>query len=801
MKRTVKKLVAVMLAGLFMMSASVAGLPTGIFKIEKVYGANEIAINTTNFPDPLICQILSDKYDNDNDGCIDNVADVTHISTYENDYTITSLAGIEKFTELRILQIFRSTFEAVDLTACTKLQTLTIANNQNLTTVNVTGLEDIYTLSLYNNPKLYQIIGVNNLPSLLNVDLYKTALTSLDMTASRELRNLYIYSCQLETLNVAGLSRLTYLSCYDNKLTELNLEGCTSLAKLYCGDNNWTSEEPIKLGDIYNLTEYTCNTTKDTSQKIKKVTIQPDSKLVKIDVSGNAISSLDVTNATLLQELTCTDNPLKELKVNNSSLSVLTVGSNEAENVCLTVDVTNCPALTKLVASGSIASVVVNNANLETVNVNSTHLWTLDLSNVPALKFLTVKEVNELVMGNRAKLRYISIENVELERLDLSNCNELYNVTVKKMPKLSAVDLTGCVAMQYVSVYNCEKLRNLSIKDSAVLRSVNVSNETSSMYGGSCLMALDLNPNVTDVRISNVGVVKFSVTERSYDLKNLLPTLDGSKISNVKGGTYIENELPITDTVISGIHPGNYIYYDYDCGNGQIMDCKLWVNSAVNSWVSTLTMEDWTYGKKSSEPYAEAMWGTVKYTYSDSATGTFTKTKPTKVGKWYVKAEVSGNNYYEALNPMVKSFEIHKATPEYTLPTNLKGYVGQTLADVKLPEGFQWRGSANNVLARPGKVGSVISYPLMYVPEDTDNYVTVYNLSVFVEVITSGDINGDDVINVADAVALKKVLAGINENIVEADSDVNMDGVINVTDAVILMKFLAGQDVEMGVAS
>ena len=33
---------------------------------------------------------------------------------------------------------------------------------------------------------------------------------------------------------------------------------------------------------------------------------------------------------------------------------------------------------------------------------------------------------------------------------------------------------------------------------------------------------------------------------------------------------------------------------------------------------------------------------------------------------------------------------VRKAIPEYEVPTNLEATVGQTLSDIKLPEGFEW---------------------------------------------------------------------------------------------------------------
>ena len=465
MKRTVTKLVAVMLAVLMLVSASVAGLPNGIFKIEKVYGANEIGINQTNFPDAALCNYLSENYDSDNDGCIDDVADVTQIMIGSSS-EVTSLAGIEKFNMLISIYVYNCKFEAVDLTACTNLGIVYFQSEDSIKTVNVTGLTDVWSLSI-TSTALNSVVGIENLPSLKYLTLSKTALTSLDLRNNTQLINVNVSNSNLETLLVKGVSSMTRLWCYSNRLTELDLEGCTSLVVLSCGDNNWNSAEPLNLSDIYNISDLSCGSSKDTSAKIQKLTIPSGSKLTRLYVDGNGLTSLDVTAATNLQYLSCEDNPLTTLNINNAALQYLYTGSNAAENISLVVNTTNCPALTTLGVSGSVANVIIDNANLNTVNVNSTHLWTLDVSNAPALASLTVVDVNELILSNN-KLRYVKLEGTESESLDFSGCSELYYISLTNMASLSSVNFTGCVAMKEISMKDCNKIKMMSVADSQV---------------------------------------------------------------------------------------------------------------------------------------------------------------------------------------------------------------------------------------------------------------------------------------------------------------------------------------------
>lgn len=80
---------------------------------------------------------------------------------------------------------------------------------------------------------------------------------------------------------------------------------------------------------------------------------------------------------------------------------------------------------------------------------------------------------------------------------------------------------------------------------------------------------------------------------------------------------------------------------------------------------------------------------------------------------------------------------------------------------------------------------------------DMQNWLTqrIAKLNVtFAEtVFVTGDVNGDGVVNISDAVALLRYLAGDESvNIIIGNSDMNGDGTVNISDAVTLLRRLAG---------
>ncbi len=74
---------------------------------------------------------------------------------------------------------------------------------------------------------------------------------------------------------------------------------------------------------------------------------------------------------------------------------------------------------------------------------------------------------------------------------------------------------------------------------------------------------------------------------------------------------------------------------------------------------------------------------------------------------------------------------VSKLTPEYTVPTNIKANIGDKLSDIELPSGFEW---VNDTTLE--ELGT-ITYKARYVPEDTNNYETVDDIDISVEVMNT----------------------------------------------------------------
>ena len=94
----------------------------------------------------------------------------------------------------------------------------------------------------------------------------------------------------------------------------------------------------------------------------------------------------------------------------------------------------------------------------------------------------------------------------------------------------------------------------------------------------------------------------------------------------------------------------------------------------------------------------------------------------------YTAVAVTSNGNYTLTNSTL-DYKILKAQPSYTIPTDLEAEEGQTLGDIKLPEGFTFKEDEETVLTE-GKYTTTVTYT----PEDTKNYDVVEGIEVTIKV-------------------------------------------------------------------
>ena len=181
----------------------------------RISAVKATAINSTNFPDDNFRSYIIETYDTDKD----NILSVDEIEAVSDmiiiDKGIESLAGIEFFTELEVLNCYNN-----------KLTSLDTSKNTALTNL-ICGKNKLTILDVSNNTVLsYLYCGGNQ-------------LTSLDVSKNAGLEFLVCSDNQMTSLDVSNNTALIYLYCSNNKLTSLDLESCNNLRILQCEGNTY----------------------------------------------------------------------------------------------------------------------------------------------------------------------------------------------------------------------------------------------------------------------------------------------------------------------------------------------------------------------------------------------------------------------------------------------------------------------------------------------------------------------------------------------------------------------------------
>ena len=127
--------------------------------------------------------------------------------------------------------------------------------------------------------------------------------------------------------------------------------------------------------------------------------------LTYLNVGGNQLTTLDVSNNTALTDLWVDNNRLTTLDVsNNTKLTDLDIGGNFGSNRLTTLDVSKNTALTLL-------------------DVSKNRLTTLDVSNNTALTYLGASgnQLTTLDVSKNTALTYLNAHNNQLTTLDVSS--------------------------------------------------------------------------------------------------------------------------------------------------------------------------------------------------------------------------------------------------------------------------------------------------------------------------------------------------------------------------------------------
>lgn len=338
------------------LQAQIVSIPNANFK------AKLLAAGPSNYT----AKNLSNAYfkiDANNDGEI-QTSEALQVGYLDVAYSnITSLEGIQSFTNLVSLNFEMNYVASINLTSLTHLYELKSGGNQ-FTTLNLNGLTNLYTLTCSGND--LTSLNVSGLTNLHYLDCSENALTSLNMF---NLDNIEYINCdgnQLTNLDVAYMPSLQNLYCRRNQISYIYLSGNTALQDFRCSNNNLFN---INLSGMDNLRYLDCEFNQLTSLDVSGKTF-----LRTIMCNHNLLWTLDISDCTFLDTLYCMFNPnMQSLYLKNESNELVEIiGNTSLSFICC--DASQLAAIQNRVSSAGLACVVSTDCSLAVDDFNTSKL-------------------------------------------------------------------------------------------------------------------------------------------------------------------------------------------------------------------------------------------------------------------------------------------------------------------------------------------------------------------------------------------------------------------------------------------
>ena len=248
--------------------------------------------------------------------------------------------------------------------------------------------------------------------------------------------------------------------------------------------------------------------------------------------------------------------------------------------------------------------------------------------------------------------------------------------------------------------------------------------------------ALKLENNQIKLTQTSSGETKFPVY-LGYDANNGTNAPDGSSAEIVAGNSAtftISNSVPTRTgyNFLGWATNKDATSAEYSSGGSITISSNttlyaVWKKISTfetNEFTQQLAITGWTYGETANTPTAGAKYGTIKYTYSNTADGTYTEEVPTNAGTYYVKATVEETADYSGLESNAVEFTI--------LPKTINTAITQLTAPVK------------NEVPQTEITTDEYTATVVWSPEVTDKFVynTVYTATITITPKTNYTVKG-----------------------------------------------------------
>ncbi|AXG71976.1 internalin-J [Kordia sp. SMS9] len=490
---------------------------------------------------------------------------------------IADLTGIEDFVALEALYCSDNSLTTLNVSNLTNLQTLWAVSN-NLTSIDLTNNPAITDIRIENNE--LTSIDLSNQTNLVILQIDRNELTAIDVSNSPSITRFRVYDNNISNIDLANNTSLSEVRVQNNRLLSLNLQnGNNTNIGTFAADNNefldcilvddasystanWTTiDAQTSFSDTTCTVAYTAIPDSNFEAQLESLgydDISGDGQvptayiegvttldvgnlsiadltgiedfigLVDLDAEVNNLTSLDLSNNTLLETIDIDSNDLSSLTLptngslitfscnNNSNLTTVDFSGNTnlqtiqcINNGLTSINLTGLSVLTSLgLNENSLSSIDISDAmSLETLTIGNNALTSINLSNNTNLTYLTVESnnLNSLDISNNTALEYLILSENNITSIDTSSHTALVWLYAGNN-QLTTIDVSANTLLERLWV-NDNQLTSLDVSSNLLLEElVCYNNSITSLdaSGNSFLSWFLVNNNaLTSVNLQN----------------------------------------------------------------------------------------------------------------------------------------------------------------------------------------------------------------------------------------------------------------------------------------------------------
>ena len=386
-----------------------------------------------------------------------------------------------------------------------------------------------------------------------------------------------------------GIRYLRYvkdLNCSGQELKKtLNLEQNSRVEKLNCSGNQLTGLWFHKGSSLKYLT---CSANEFTALDLSKC-----SELIELSCGNNKLTALDLSANKKLQKISAGSNKLTALDTRN--LPELTYLNLWGNHDLRSIDVSKNTKLEFLsVSHCKLTSLnVSNNRKLVELYVDDNQLTALDVRSNYMLKKLGCYEnqLTALDLSSNVALEYLGVNDNPITELDLHPLSNLQELSCYKM-KLTKLDVSRCTELRRLYC-NDNQIETLDLRSNKKLKTLYCQNNRLSWLNLSSNTALDpryvdCSGNVYDIKVDENLQYKvypdlpcYGATEGTYFTAARASDWTGGTVSKVDGW----------DVLTLDNRDVKEVTYKYDTGNARIGKVAFTLKTEVPAKYITISFD------------------------------------------------------------------------------------------------------------------------------------------------------------------------------------------------------------------